>query len=115
MLAFAGHLYAVTDGGIALCWDAATGEELWRERLRGPISASPVLSGGHIYAVNELGTTWVYRATSEKFELVQENQLGNEVFASPTICGDQVFLRVSESVEEQRQEMLYCIQSAGAR
>ena len=114
MLAFAGHLYAVTDNGIALCWDAATGEELWRERLRGPISASPVLSGGHIYAVNELGTTWVYRATSEKFELVQENQLGNEVFASPTICGDQVFLRVSESVEEQQQETLYCIQSAGA-
>ncbi|MBI81750.1 MAG: dehydrogenase [Planctomycetaceae bacterium] len=114
MLAFAGNLYAVTDSGIALCWDAATGEELWRERLRGPISASPVLSGGHIYAVNELGTTWVYRATSEKFELVQENQLGNEVFASPTICGDQVFLRVSESVEDKRHETLYCIQSAAA-
>ena len=103
------------DSCVIVAHDARTGEELWRERLRGPISASPVLSGGHIYAVNELGTTWVYRATSEKFELVQENQLGNEVFASPTICGDQVFLRVSESVEEQRQETLYCIESAVER
>jgi outer membrane protein assembly factor BamB len=114
MLAVDGHVYAINDNGIALCWSAKTGEELWRKRLRGPISASPVMSGGIIYASNELGTTWVYRATPEKFELVKKNQLGTEVFATPTICGSQIFIRVGDSAGGQRQETLYCIEAVGA-
>src|SRR6185437_7246968 len=30
MLAFDGNLYTVTDGGIAICFDAAAGKELWK-------------------------------------------------------------------------------------
>jgi hypothetical protein len=112
MLAVDGHIYAINDSGIALCWEAETGEEKWRQRLRGPISASPVLSGKNIFALNELGTTWVYRASPEKFELVTKNQLGTEAFATPTICGNQIFLRVGESAGAQRQETLYCIEAA---
>jgi len=114
MLVVDGHLYAINDNGIALCWNAQTGEEQWRERLRGPISASPVLAGENIYASNELGTTWVYRATPEKFVLVKKNQLGTETFATPIICGNQIFLRVGDSSGGQQQETLYCIEAAGA-
>ena len=111
MLAIDGYIYAINDNGIAICWDARTGDEKWRERLQGPISASPILSGDKIFASNERGTTWVYRATPEKFEQLAKNQLGSEVFATPTICGNKVFLRVADSDGDTRQEFLYCIES----
>ncbi len=40
-----GYLYGVLDAGIAMCWEAATGKEMWKERLGGNYSASPVLVG----------------------------------------------------------------------
>ena len=115
MLVHEGHVYAINDNGIAICWEARTGAQRWRKRLQGPISASPILSDGKIYLSNELGTTWVYRASPEQFGLIAENQLGSEAFATPTICGGQIFLRVADVVGDRRQETLYCIQTPGAQ
>ena len=86
MLVDAGYLYAIDDKGVAFCWRASDGEEMWRERLGGPISASPILANGIIYASNEKGTTFVIRANPVWFELLVANQLGEEAFATPTIC-----------------------------
>lgn len=109
MLAHDGYVYAVTDGGIAYCWKGEDGSEMWKSRLRGPVSSSPILAGGNIYLSNEQGTTYVFKADPKKFELVAENQLGNEAFASPTICGGQIFLRVADNTSGERRETLYCI------
>ena len=54
------HLFAVTDRGIAICFDSSTGDQIWKHRLGGTFSASPVLVGDQIYATNESGTTVVY-------------------------------------------------------
>jgi len=54
------HLFAGTDSGIAICWNAGTGERKWRHRLSGEFSASPVLAGDLIYATNETGSIVVY-------------------------------------------------------
>jgi outer membrane protein assembly factor BamB len=104
-----GYLFGVTDAGVATCWQSATGEEKWKGRLGGTFSASPVLVGKRIYATNEAGTTFVFKASREKFELLAESQLGDEVFASPVICGGRIYLRVALREGDRRQEMLYCI------
>ena len=39
-----GLLFCVKETGIAVCLDAANGKLLWRERLGGAYSASPVLA-----------------------------------------------------------------------
>src|SRR5690606_31618198 len=39
MVVYNGYLYAFNDNGIALCWNAKTGEEMWKNRLGGPVSA----------------------------------------------------------------------------
>jgi outer membrane protein assembly factor BamB len=109
MLIRDGFLYAVTDDGVAMCWRAATGEELWKGRLGGTFSSSPVLVGDHIYAINEGGHAFVFTASPREFELVAESQLGNEVFATPAICGNHIYLRVAELEGGRRQEYLYCI------
>lgn len=109
MLVADGYLYGVTDDGIAMCWKAETGDRQWRERLAGPISASPVLVGDLIYATNEAGTTWVFEATSEKYQQVAKNQLGDEAFASLVVSAGQIFARVAAGNGAERQEFLYCL------
>lgn len=109
MLLADGYLYAVADAGVAVCWEAATGKEQWKSRLGGTFSSSPVLVGKSIYAVNESGKAFVYRADPQKFESIATSQLGDEVFATPTICGGRIYLRVAENTDRGRQEVLYCL------
>ena len=108
MIVDQGHLYAVTDGGMAVCWKSDTGEEVWKERLGGDFFASPVKVGSAIYASNVGGKTFVFEATPQRFRLLAQNQLGNEAYASPVACGDHLFLRVAQR-GESRQEFLYCV------
>jgi outer membrane protein assembly factor BamB len=42
MLYIRPYLYAITDGGIATCMRAESGEIVWQERVGGNYSASPV-------------------------------------------------------------------------
>jgi len=109
MLAYQGYLYAVDDNGIAYCWNAQTGKEQWKSRLGGKVSSSPVLANDNIYLTNEQGKTFVFRANPEKFELLAENQLGDEGFATPALCGNQIFHRAASRASGKRQEFLYCI------
>lgn len=104
-----GYLYAVMDAGIAMCWKSNTGEEVWKGRLNGTFSSSPVMVGDLIYAANEEGQTFVFRASTEKLDIVSTNQLGTSVFSTPAICGSRIYNRVAFDQNGRRQEMLCCI------
>lgn len=105
-----GHVYAVLDAGVVVCWNADTGAEMWKDRLSSTVfSASPVLAGDHIYIPAEDGKTHVFRADPTKFHLVSVNELGKQAFATPAICGGRIYLRIVDAVAGKRQEMLYCI------
>lgn len=109
LIAKDGYLYAVLDAGVAMCWNSATGEEVWKNRLGGTFSASPVLVGDKLFAVSEQGTTVIWQATPKGFELVGENTLGDEAFATPTFCGNRIYLRAAATTDGKRQETLYCL------
>ena len=101
MLAHDGYLYAVTNNGIAYCWEAAAGKEAWRGRLGGNVSASPLLVNNHILIPNEQGVTKVFKASPRKLEIVAQNSLPGLTRATPAICGNQIFLRSADR--------MYCI------
>ena len=109
MLVHDGRLLAVSDNGIALCRDAATGSVLWKKRLGGDFSASPVLAGGHVYLISETGTCHVLDADLQQFSQVAENRLGDEGFSTPAICGGRIYLRSASGHGDNRQDRLYCI------
>ena len=111
MIAKDGHLFAVMDAGLAVCWKSDSGDQLWKERLGGDFYSSPVMVGDRIYTSNVNGKTFVFDATPKAFKRVAENQLGDEAYASPVICGDRIYLRVAKN-GDTRQEFLYCIGSA---
>lgn len=106
MLIHNGYLYGIDDNGIAYCWEAKTGREMWKERLQGPVSASPVLVGDTIYASNERGVTFVFKADPRRFNAIARNQLGDESFATPTVVDNRIYIRVAG---RGRQETLYAI------
>lgn len=109
MIVSDGHLYASSDSGFAICWDSATGKEIWKERLGGDFFASPVLADGKIFATNIRGKTYVFNADPKQFKLLGSNQLGYESYASPVICDNKIYLRVARRDGGKRQEYLYCI------
>jgi outer membrane protein assembly factor BamB len=109
MLAHGGYLYAVTDAGVAMCFEMATGKEIWKGRLGGTFSSSPVMVGDKIFVTNEAGTTFIYKAQPTSFKLLAKNDLPGEVLSTPTICGSRIYLRVAEQQDGKRQEMLYCL------
>jgi hypothetical protein len=76
---------------------------LWKKRLGGDFSASPVAADGLVYCTNEAGTTFVLKA-GPKFEQVAENSLNEGVLATPALCGDRIYLRTEKS--------LYCFGAA---
>lgn len=109
MLVQEGYLYAVLDAGVAACWDAATGEPQWKARLGGNFTASPVLVGDQIYAMDEDATTTIFRATPDGFERLGKNELADDAFATPTIVGGRIYARVGVRDGGQRRELLVCI------
>ena len=92
------YLFAITDGGVASCLRADTGEQVWQERIGGNFSASPVAAAGRIYLVADNGDTTVIAAAPE-FKVLAKNPLGTEkVQASPAISQGQFFLRSEKSL-----------------
>jgi outer membrane protein assembly factor BamB len=86
------YLFAITDGGVATCMNAATGELLWQQRIGGTFSASPVAAEGRIYFVSDNGETTVIEAGPE-FKALAKNPLDETVQASPAISQGQIFIR----------------------
>jgi hypothetical protein len=104
-----GYIYGVTDAGVAMCWNSDTGDQMWASRLGGTFTASPVLVGDLLFATNEAGKTFICKISPKACEVVGENQLGDEVYATPTICGGCIYMRVASMQDDQRHETLYCL------
>jgi hypothetical protein len=111
MLVHEGYLYGITDNGIAHCWQADTGDQKWQARIEGNVRSSPVLAGGNLYISSLNGKTTVFRANPERFQRIAVNQTGDEIFATPSICGGRIYLRAADHSSGARRENLYCIGS----
>lgn len=86
------RIYTVDDGGIASSVDRLTGDTIWRDRIGGNYSASPLLAGNRLYFQSEEGKTVVLEAGDE-YKVLAENQLDGGFMASPAVDGDALILR----------------------
>ena len=92
LILFGDLLFMVDDAGIASCLEAKTGTEVWRERVGGNYSASPLLAEGRVYFFNEEGKTTVVEA-SRTFKKLAENKLEAGFMASPAVVDSALVLR----------------------
>jgi outer membrane protein assembly factor BamB len=100
LLYYRGLLYALMDNGVLVCLDGKTGKKHYRRRIGGNCNSSPIASDGRIYVSNNDGKTFVVRA-GMKFELLETNDLGERITASPAISGNHLIYRTDSH--------LYCI------
>jgi outer membrane protein assembly factor BamB len=85
-------LFMINDVGVATCLEAKTGTLVWKARLNGEYSASPILAGNRIYFFNEDGKTTVIEAGRE-FKVLGESLLDEGFMASPAVADGALFLR----------------------
>jgi outer membrane protein assembly factor BamB len=99
-VASGGYLYLVDDKGWATCLNAATGKQVWKERLGKTFQASLVAGDGKVYFPSVEGEILVVKA-GPKFQILARNEMGETVVASPAIANGQLFIR--------GQNHLFCI------
>jgi outer membrane protein assembly factor BamB len=92
-----GLLYLVSDDGAVTCLEAATGKQVWRQRIGGTFHASPVCADGRIYLSSDQGKTTVIKAGRE-FQGLATNSLPSGFMASPAVAGKALFLRTKTSL-----------------
>ena len=87
-----GLLYVVSNTGDAACLEAATGEEVWIERIGGSHMASPLYADGRLYFFSVQGKTTVL-AAGRTYEKLATNALDSGFMASPAVSGNALILR----------------------
>jgi outer membrane protein assembly factor BamB len=90
-------LFMIDDGGIATCLEAKSGREIWRERVGGNYSASPISGEGRLYFFSEEGRTAVLEA-GRQFKILAENKLDDGFMASPAVSGKALYLRTKKNL-----------------
>jgi outer membrane protein assembly factor BamB len=87
------YLYTCSNSGIVTCYDAQTGEEVYRKRMgSGSYTASPVAADGRLYFFSEQGEGRVIKAGPE-FDLLAVNPVDDYVMATPAISNGSLFVR----------------------
>lgn len=98
------RLYVLHDQGFTAAYDAKTGEVVAdKARIDGAraFTASPWAGNGHIFFLDEFGTTHVYSADGD-FQFVRRNELPREMYmATPAIADGRLLIRSDKA--------LYCI------
>jgi outer membrane protein assembly factor BamB len=97
------HLFTISESGLAMCLEAASGKVPGRQRIGGNPSASPVYADGRIYFLSEEGVTTVVEATPE-MPILATNTIPERCRASLAVSGGRIYLRT--------ESRLYCIGSA---
>ena len=92
------YLYTIGNSGMVTCYEAATGKELYKERVGGTsYTASPVAADGRLYFTSEQGEVRVVKAGPE-FELLAVNPVGEICMATPAISGGALFIRTKDAL-----------------
>jgi outer membrane protein assembly factor BamB len=104
-LLYDGYLYILEQrGGQLSCYDAKTGDRVYRERLPGATgcTSSPWAYDGKVFCLADDGRTYVVQAGKD-FKVLGKNDLDSMCYSSPAVAGGALFLRTVDS--------LYCIRN----
>lgn len=90
-----GLLYTIDSRSKLLCLDASDGTTIWSKRLKGKFHSSPIYADGHIFFSSTRGYTYVIESGKE-LNMVSENKLEGEIWATPAITGGAILMRTSK-------------------
>jgi outer membrane protein assembly factor BamB len=99
-IVYGDYLYACLDNGLVTCYEARTGERVYRERLGNGstgFTASAVAGDGKLYFTSEDGNIYVVKA-GPTFELLATNAMNEVCMATPAISDGRLIVRTENHV-----------------
>lgn len=101
-IVYGDYLYVCANNGAITCYNAKTGEQIYRERLGGKgsgyaFTASPIAADDKLYFTSEDGEIYVVKA-GPQFELLATNTMNEVCMATPAISEGMIFVRTQEHV-----------------
>ena len=88
------NIYIINRAGVLNAAKKDTGERLWRLRLEGPFSGSPVSSNGNIYVASERKGVFQSIDISGKEGILRGSiELGETILGTPAIANNSIFIR----------------------
>lgn len=97
-LVYEGKVFALGAQGFVSCADAKTGKLLYKERVKGEFSASPVAGGGKVYCLNEAGSCLVLDAKSDTYDVIAINDLGEGTLGTPAIANGMIYIHSEKAL-----------------
>ena len=97
MVLYEDLIYNLKWNGQLDCYDAFTGEEVYKEKLgrAQSFTASPVIADGLLYAVNDDGNVYTVQC-GKAFKVMAENELNELCMVTPAITEGILFFRTQE-------------------
>ncbi|HYE99778.1 MAG TPA: PQQ-binding-like beta-propeller repeat protein, partial [Planctomycetota bacterium] len=87
-------IYCISDkGGVLTCFDAKTGAEVYKQRVGGDYSASPIYAAGAIQLQAEDGTAVLVKPGRTYAEAGRGKLDGPGFMATPAASGESLFIR----------------------
>ncbi len=87
-----GIIYTVDSRNNLIVIDAKTAETIYTKKLKNKYNSSPVYAGGKVYLSSIKGETLVLKA-GRKLEILGENKLPGDLFATPAIASNSILIR----------------------
>jgi hypothetical protein len=99
-LVYRGYFYTNENNGLLVCYDAKTGEIVYRSRIGGTggsYAASPIAADGRLYFTTEEGETFVVEA-GPTYKLLATNRVEGVVLSTPAASDGLLVLRTLDRV-----------------
>ena len=92
-----GLIFTIDARNMLYCLDAKTGKELYSKKLKQKYNSSPIYAAGNIYFTSQKGETLVIKH-GKQLQIVAENKLSGEVYATPAIVQNSILFRNDKSM-----------------
>ena len=96
------RIYVLDNGGVLFAFDAATGKQLWDQKLGTIAKASPVFADGKLYIGTENtgdagGKFYIIRPQADRGEILDQDWLGTpqkseQIIASPIVARGRIYV-----------------------
>lgn len=86
-------VYVVNGANVLSCAEITSGKILWRLRLKGPVSSSPVANSDRLFLFSETGLGQVVGLDKSQGEVVGTVDLEDTILCTPALASDGVFVR----------------------
>ncbi|MFA8433197.1 MAG: PQQ-binding-like beta-propeller repeat protein [Marinifilaceae bacterium] len=96
-IVYGDNLYNMNMNGRLSCFDALTGQLIYREVVPGArgITASAIASNGKIYYSTEKGDVFILKAGKE-YKVIAKNTMNDVIMATPAISDDALYFRTQK-------------------